>query len=138
MTSPPTCWSWHVLLWGGYAVKDLLRVARRVRDDLTEMSGISQANVLGASPPEISIEAHPMWLRDYGITLADHHTHRWRAGRFHFRKAGRRVRRCRGHLAQLRPAARCDPQPAPGTHMALHRLPLAPVVRLVFKTLPQG
>jgi multidrug efflux pump subunit AcrB len=50
---------------------DLLRAARRVRDDLMAMKGISQVAVLGASPPEISIEADPMRLRDFGLTFAD-------------------------------------------------------------------
>ena len=50
---------------------DLLRAARRVRDDLMEMQGISQVAVLGASPLEISIEADPMRLRDFGLTFAD-------------------------------------------------------------------
>ncbi len=50
---------------------DLMKAARRVRDDLVEMRGISQANVLGASPLEISIEADPMRLRDFGLTFAD-------------------------------------------------------------------
>ena len=50
---------------------DLLRAARRVRDDLVEMRGISQATVLGASPLEISVEADPQRLRDYGLTFSD-------------------------------------------------------------------
>ncbi len=50
---------------------DLLRAARRVRDDLIEMPGISQSLIQGASPLEISIEADPMRLRDYGLTFAD-------------------------------------------------------------------
>jgi multidrug efflux pump subunit AcrB len=50
---------------------DLLSATRRVRDDLTEMRGISQVVILGASPMEISIEADPMRLRDYGLTFAD-------------------------------------------------------------------
>lgn len=50
---------------------DLLRAARRVRDDLIEMRGISQAAIQGASPMEISIEADPMRLRDYGLTFSD-------------------------------------------------------------------
>jgi multidrug efflux pump subunit AcrB len=50
---------------------DLLRAARRVRDDLIEMPGISQAMIQGNSPLEISIEADPMQLRDYGLTFAD-------------------------------------------------------------------
>lgn len=50
---------------------DLLRAARRVRDDLIEMPGISQSLIQGVSPFEISIEADPMRLRDYGLTFAD-------------------------------------------------------------------
>ncbi len=50
---------------------ELLRAANRVRDDLTDVRGISQSNVLGASLPEISIEADPMRLRDFGLTFAD-------------------------------------------------------------------
>ena len=50
---------------------DLLRAARRVRDDLIEMPGISQVAILGVSPMEISIEADPMRLRDFGLTFAD-------------------------------------------------------------------
>lgn len=50
---------------------DLVRAARRVRDDLVEIRGISQAAVLGATPQEIAIEADPMRLRDYGLSFAD-------------------------------------------------------------------
>lgn len=50
---------------------DLLRAARTVRDDLIAMKGISQAAVMGNSPLEISIEADPRRLRDYGLTFAD-------------------------------------------------------------------
>ncbi len=50
---------------------DLLRAARRVRDDLVEIRGISQVVVLGANPLEIAIEADPMRLRDYGLTFSD-------------------------------------------------------------------
>jgi len=50
---------------------ELLKAARRVRDDLVEMPGISQATVLGMSPQEIAIEADPMRLRDFGLTFAD-------------------------------------------------------------------
>ncbi|MES2982854.1 MAG: efflux RND transporter permease subunit [Verrucomicrobiota bacterium] len=50
---------------------NLLRAARTVRDDLIAMPGISQASVLGNSPLEISIEADPRRLRDYGLTFSD-------------------------------------------------------------------
>lgn len=60
-----------VAISGEMEETDLLRAARTVRDDLIAMPGISQANVLGNSPLEISIEADPRRLRDYGLTFAD-------------------------------------------------------------------
>lgn len=56
---------------GDMSEEDLLRAARTVRDDLIAMQGISQAEVLGNSPLEISIEADPQRLRDFGLTFAD-------------------------------------------------------------------
>jgi len=50
---------------------DLLKAATRVRDDLTDIRGISQAAIQGATQPEIAIEADPMRLRDYGLTFAE-------------------------------------------------------------------
>jgi len=60
-----------IAIVGDMDESDLLRAARRVRDDLIEMRGISQAIVLGSNPLEIAIEADPMRLRDYGLTFAD-------------------------------------------------------------------
>jgi multidrug efflux pump subunit AcrB len=60
-----------VAVAGDMEEADLLAAARRVRDDLVAMRGISQASVVGASPLEISIEADPMRLRDYGLTFSD-------------------------------------------------------------------
>lgn len=60
-----------VAVAGNLEEEDLLAAARRVRDDFTNMRGISQANVLGNSPMEISIEADPKRLRDYDMTFAD-------------------------------------------------------------------
>lgn len=60
-----------VVVKGDMADEDLLRAARTVRDDLIAMQGISQASVLGNSPLEISIEADPQRLRDFGLTFAD-------------------------------------------------------------------
>lgn len=60
-----------IAISGDMDEEDLLRAARRVRDDLVEIRGISQANVLGSNPLEIAIEADPMRLRDYGLTFAD-------------------------------------------------------------------
>jgi multidrug efflux pump subunit AcrB len=60
-----------VVVAGRMDENDLLTAARQVRDDLINMQGISQAAVLGNSPMEISIEADPMRLRDFGLTFAD-------------------------------------------------------------------
>ena len=60
-----------VVVAGEMDATELRRAANRVRDDITDMRGISQANVLGAAPLEISIEADPARLRDFGLTFSD-------------------------------------------------------------------
>ena len=60
-----------VAITGNMDEADLLKAARRVREDLTELPGISQAELQGASPIEISIEADPDRLRDFGLTYND-------------------------------------------------------------------
>lgn len=60
-----------VAITGNMNEADLLKAARRVRDDLTELPGISQAELQGNSPLEISIEADPERLRDFGLTYND-------------------------------------------------------------------
>ena len=49
----------------------LMKVARRVQDDLLELEGISQVDMAGDSPFEISIEASPTRLLSYGLSLED-------------------------------------------------------------------
>lgn len=58
-----------VVVSGNLDENDLLRAARQVRDDLMELPGISQANVQGATPAEISIEADPRKLRDHSLSF---------------------------------------------------------------------
>lgn len=60
-----------VAVSGQMDAADLLRAARKVRDDLVALPEISQAVVLGNSPLEIAIEADPARLRDFGLSLAD-------------------------------------------------------------------
>lgn len=60
-----------VAVCGDMAEADLLRAARTIRDDFIAMKGISQANVLGNSALEISVEADPRRMRDFGLTFAD-------------------------------------------------------------------
>lgn len=69
---PDTARWWDVIkivVSGEMDDADLLTAARRVRDDLMEMPGISQANVQGATPQEIAIEADPRKLRDHGLSF---------------------------------------------------------------------
>lgn len=60
-----------VAISGEMDEKDLLQAARRIRDDLTGLPGISQANIQGATPFELSIEADLARLRDFGMTFSD-------------------------------------------------------------------
>ena len=48
-----------------------MKAARRIRDDLIEMPGISQAAVQGETRQEIAIEANLARLRDYGMGFSD-------------------------------------------------------------------
>ncbi|MEM9236651.1 MAG: efflux RND transporter permease subunit, partial [Verrucomicrobiota bacterium] len=50
---------------------DLVKAARRVRDDLLDMPGISQSLIQGETRQEIAIEADLARLRDYGLGFAD-------------------------------------------------------------------
>lgn len=60
-----------VAVSGQLDARDLLTAARRVHDDLAEMSGISQVDVQGDGRFEISVEADPRKLRDYGLGFSD-------------------------------------------------------------------
>jgi multidrug efflux pump subunit AcrB len=60
-----------IAVYGEMDEKDLLSAARRIRDDLTGLPGISQASIQGASPFEVGIEADPERLRDFGMTFSD-------------------------------------------------------------------
>ena len=60
-----------IAITGDMDEDDLLKAARRVRDDLIEMQGISQAAVQGATRKEISIEANLARLRDFGLGFSD-------------------------------------------------------------------
>ena len=71
---PDTSRWWEVIkvvVSGDLDDADLLRAARQVRDELMELPGISQANVQGATPLEIAIEADPRTLRDHGLSFQD-------------------------------------------------------------------
>ena len=71
----PDTAKWHdvikIAITGEMEDPDLIKAARRVRDDLLEMPGISQALVQGETRQEISIEANLARLRDFNLGFAD-------------------------------------------------------------------
>ena len=60
-----------IAVTGDMEEADLVKAARRIRDDLIEMPGISQAAVQGETRQEIAIEANLARLRDYGMGFSD-------------------------------------------------------------------
>ncbi len=60
-----------VAITGDMEIEDLIKAARRVRDDLQELSGISQAAIQGEARQEIAIEADLARLRDYDLSFTD-------------------------------------------------------------------
>jgi multidrug efflux pump subunit AcrB len=59
-----------VVLHGDVSEKALKVAAERVRDDLRSRPGISQVELTGVRPDEISIEVSERTLREHGLTLA--------------------------------------------------------------------
>ncbi len=60
-----------VAVTGDLEEDELRRAAARVRDDLIELDGISQAKLEGDRPFEIAVEARQDRLRSYGIGFAE-------------------------------------------------------------------
>lgn len=60
-----------IAVTGDMDQNDLVTAARRIRDDLIDMPGISQAAIQGETRQEISIEADLARLRDFGLGFAD-------------------------------------------------------------------
>ena len=56
---------------GNLEIGELQRTAEKVRDDLVNMPEISQSLMQGTRTYEISVEANPQDLRDYGLTFSD-------------------------------------------------------------------
>ena len=59
-----------VVVYGDASQKTLAALADRIRDDLTATEEISQADVQGVPPYEISIEVSEEKLRAYGLTFS--------------------------------------------------------------------
>lgn len=58
-----------IVLYGDVSEKTLKRLAEQVRDDLTAMENISQVDIAGVRPYEISIEVSEKTLRRYGLSF---------------------------------------------------------------------
>jgi len=59
----------RVSVFGDASTKEVKKIAQRVRDELAEISGISQVSLDGAPPYEISIEVSESDLRRYNLTF---------------------------------------------------------------------
>ncbi|GAB4322486.1 MAG: efflux RND transporter permease subunit [Candidatus Sumerlaeia bacterium] len=59
----------YVAVYGNAPEPTLRRLAERVRDDLTDTPAITQAELSGARPYEISIELSEARLREFGLTF---------------------------------------------------------------------
>lgn len=58
-----------IVLYGDVSEKALRSLADEVRDDLTALENISQVDITGVRPYEISIEVSEQTLRRYGLTF---------------------------------------------------------------------
>ena len=58
-----------IVLYGDVSEKTLKKLADQIRDDLTALENISQVDVAGVRPYEISIEVSEKTLRRYGLTF---------------------------------------------------------------------
>ena len=58
-----------VVIYGDVSEKTLKKLADQIRDDLTALGNISQVDVAGVRPYEISIEVSEKTLRRYGLSF---------------------------------------------------------------------
>jgi len=59
----------RISVYGDANEREIKKIAERVRDELVELDGISQAEVQGVRAYEISIEVSETTLRNYGLTF---------------------------------------------------------------------
>jgi len=60
-----------LVVYGQLSEKELRRLGERVRDDLTNLPGISQVELTEVRPYEVSIEVSENVLQEYGLTFDD-------------------------------------------------------------------
>jgi multidrug efflux pump subunit AcrB len=61
----------NIVLSGPLTEKDLKSIGERVRDEITNLPGVTQVGLRGVRPYEVAIEISENTLRAYGITFAD-------------------------------------------------------------------
>lgn len=59
----------RISVYGDASEREIKKIAERVRDEIVELDGISQAEVQGVRAYEISIEVSETTLRNYGLTF---------------------------------------------------------------------
>lgn len=59
-----------VAIYGNVPEGTLKELAEQIRDDITNLPGVTQAEVYGVRNPEVQIEIPERTLREYGLTLA--------------------------------------------------------------------
>jgi len=61
----------NIVLSGPLTERDLKRLGERVRDEITNLPGVTQVGLRGARPYEIAVEVSESTLEAYGLTFAD-------------------------------------------------------------------
>jgi multidrug efflux pump subunit AcrB len=61
----------NIVLSGPLTERDLKKLGERVRDEITNLPGVTQVGLRGARPYEIAVEISERTLQSYGLTFAD-------------------------------------------------------------------
>ncbi|MFO7725059.1 MAG: efflux RND transporter permease subunit [Oceanipulchritudo sp.] len=61
----------NIVLSGPLTEKDLKTLGERVRDEITNLPGVTQVGLRGARPYEVAVEISEQTLQSYGLTFAD-------------------------------------------------------------------
>lgn len=61
----------NIVLSGPLTEKDLKKLGERVRDEITNLPGVTQVGLRGARPYEVAVEISEQTLQAYGLTFAD-------------------------------------------------------------------
>ncbi len=61
----------NIVLSGPLTEKDLKKLGERIRDEITNLPGVTQVGLRGARPYEVAVEVSENTLQAYGLTFAD-------------------------------------------------------------------